>query len=155
MRQSNANIGEHIGISPLTKKQVKPKTKFRADHLPCRKNSASYDDFRILIRENKKFLVKLNEDLLIMRKKPSLNRNTTLAPIRQGFAVSSLLEFYFVLIVAKLFLLNGLFYYLAICKCMSTTVCVNGTVQFTFFLVIRLHITIVTNCNSLVVIIVT
>ena len=32
------------------------------------------------------------------------------------------------------------------CKFMSTTVCVNGTVQFTFFLIMRLNITIVT-CN--------
>ena len=39
------------------------------------------------------------------------------------------------------------FYYFVIHKCMSTTVCVNGTVEFTFFLVMRLNvITIVTNC---------
>ena len=35
------------------------------------------------------------------------------------------------------------------CKnCMTTTVCVNSTVQFTFFLVMRLNI--VTSCDSLV-----
>ena len=32
---------------------------------------------------------------------------------------------------------------------MSTTVCVNGVVQFTFFLVMRLNITIVTSFDSL------
>ena len=47
------------------------------------------------------------------------------------------------------------FYYLVMCKCMSTTVRVNGTVQFTFFLVMRLNITIVTSCDSLIVILVT
>ena len=31
---------------------------------------------------------------------------------------------------------------------MSTTVRVNGTVQFTFFLVMTLNITIVTSCDS-------
>ena len=36
---------------------------------------------------------------------------------------------------------------------MSTTVCVNGTVQFTSFLVMRLNITIVMSCDSLIVII--
>ena len=47
------------------------------------------------------------------------------------------------------------FYYLVMCKCMSTTVRVNGTVQFTFFLVMRLNITIFTSCDSLIVILVT
>ena len=47
------------------------------------------------------------------------------------------------------------FYYLVMCKCMSTTVRVNGTVQFTFFLVMKLNIAIVTSCDSLIVILVT
>ena len=33
---------------------------------------------------------------------------------------------------------------------MSTTVRVNGTVQFTFFLVMRLNITVVTSCDLLI-----
>ena len=41
---------------------------------------------------------------------------------------------FFVLIVAMSFLLNGIFYYLAMCKCVSTTARVNGTFQFSFFL---------------------
>ena len=40
-------------------------------------------------------------------------------------------------------LIEWTFYYFVICKCMSTIVRVNGTVQFTFFLVMRLNITIV------------
>ena len=51
-----------------------------------------------------------------------------------------------------LFLLNGLFYYLVMCKFMRTTVHVNGTVQFFSFLVIRLNITTVTSFDSLIVI---
>ena len=41
------------------------------------------------------------------------------------------------------------------CKCMSTTVRVNGTVQFTFYLIVRMNITIITSCDSLIAILVT
>ena len=38
---------------------------------------------------------------------------------------------------------------------MSTTIRGNGTVQFTFFFIMRLNITIITSCDSLIVILVT
>ena len=38
---------------------------------------------------------------------------------------------------------------------MSTTVCLNGTVQFTFFLAMRLNSTMVKSCDSLILITVT
>ena len=41
------------------------------------------------------------------------------------------------------------------CECMSTTARVNGTVQFTFLLIMRLNITIITSCDSHIVILVT
>ena len=63
----NFRIGEDIGISPLTRKQVKPKNSSIADHLLLCNHSASYDDFSILTREKKKFLLELKESLLIMR----------------------------------------------------------------------------------------
>ena len=81
VRHLNVRTGEHIGISPLTKKQVKPKNRSIADHLLFCNHSASYGDFDILTRENKKFLLELKESLLIMRDKPSLNRNITSAPL--------------------------------------------------------------------------
>ena len=81
MRHMNVRIGEHIGISPLTRKQVKPKNSSVADYLLVCNHSASYDDFSVLTRENKKFLLELKERLLIMRDKPSLNRNITSAPM--------------------------------------------------------------------------
>ena len=46
------------------------------------------------------------------------------------------------------------FYYFVICQCMRTTACDNGTVQFTFLLVMRLSITIIMIRDSLVVILV-
>ena len=77
----NVRIGEHIGISPLTRKQVQPKNSSVADHLLLCKHSVSYDDFSILTRENKKCLLELKESLLIKIDKPSLNRNITSAPL--------------------------------------------------------------------------
>ena len=81
VRHLNVKIGEHIGTLPLPKKQVKPKNRSVADHLPFYNHPASNDDFRNLTRENKKFLLELNESLLITRDKPSLNRNITSAPV--------------------------------------------------------------------------
>ena len=81
MRHFNVRIGEHTGISPLTRKQVKPKNSSVADHLLLYNHSSSYDDFSILTRENKKVLLKLKESLLKMRDKPSLNRNIKSAPL--------------------------------------------------------------------------
>ena len=79
LRHLNVRIGEHIGIRPPTRKQVKPKNSSVADHLLLCNHSASYDDFSILMRENKKCLLELKESLLIIRDKSSLNRNTTSA----------------------------------------------------------------------------
>ena len=81
MRHLNVRIDEHIGISPLTKKQVKPKNSAVANHLLFCNHSASYDDFSIITVENKNFLLELKESQLIMRDKPSLNRNITLASL--------------------------------------------------------------------------
>ena len=80
MRHLNVRTGEHIGISPLTRKQVTPKNSPVADYLLLCIHSASYDDFKIT-RENKKFPLELKESLLIMRDNPSLNRNITSAPL--------------------------------------------------------------------------
>ena len=68
VKHFNVRVGEHIGISPLIKKQIKP-------------NKASYNNFSVLTRENKKFLLELKESLLIMRGKLSLNRNITSPPV--------------------------------------------------------------------------
>ena len=81
MRHLNVTIFEHIGKSPLTRKQIKPKNSSVADHLLLCNHSAFYDEFSILTRGNNMFLLELKEDLLIMRDKPSLNRVITLAPL--------------------------------------------------------------------------
>ena len=67
LRHPNVRIGEHIGISPLTKKKVKPKGKVVSDHLLLCNHSAGFENFSVLTKENKKFLLELKESLLIMR----------------------------------------------------------------------------------------
>ena len=67
-------IGEHIGISLLSKKKIKPKCSAVSDHLARSNYSLSFKNFSVLSRENKKFLLKSKESLLIMRDEPSLNR---------------------------------------------------------------------------------
>ena len=81
MRHLNVRIGEHIGISPLAIKRVKPKNSSVPDHLLFSNTSASDDDFSILTHESRTFLLELKESLLIMANKTSLNRNITSAPV--------------------------------------------------------------------------
>ena len=81
VRHLNVRIGEHIGISLLTRKKVKPKGSAVSDHLLLCNHSPSFENFSVLTKENKKFLLELKESLLIMRDKPSLNRNIRSAPL--------------------------------------------------------------------------
>ena len=74
--------GEHIGVSPLTGKKVKPVNKSAVrDHLLHCNYLPSFDNFSILAHENKKFLLEIKESLLITRDKTSLNRNISSAPL--------------------------------------------------------------------------
>ena len=72
--RQGVRTGEHIGISPLTKKKIQPKGSPVSDYLLLCNHSPSFDNFSVLTKENKKFLLELKESLLIMRDKPSLNR---------------------------------------------------------------------------------
>ena len=57
-----------------TTKKVKPKSSAISDHLLLCNHSPSFENFSVLTKQNKKFLLELKESLLIMRDKP-LNRN--------------------------------------------------------------------------------
>ena len=81
VRFLNVRIIKHIGISPHTQKQVKPKNSSLANLLLFCNHSASYDDFSILAHESNTFLLELKDRLLIMRDKPSLYRNITSVPL--------------------------------------------------------------------------
>ena len=81
VRHLNVRIGEHIGISQLTRKKVEPKGSAVSNHLLFCNHSPSFENFSVLTKEKKKFLLKLKEILLIVRNKPSLNRNIRSAPL--------------------------------------------------------------------------
>ena len=57
VRHLNVRIGGHIGISPLTRKKVKPKGNAVSDHLLLCNHSSSFENFSVLTKENKKFLL--------------------------------------------------------------------------------------------------
>ena len=69
-------------MSPLTGKKVKPSNNSAiCDHLLHCNFLPSFDNFSVLAHENKKYLLEIKESLLIMRDKPSLNRNINSAPL--------------------------------------------------------------------------
>ena len=74
VRHMDKRIGKHIGISAVTKMQVKSSSV--DDHLISSNFLASFGNFSILNRENKKFLLEVRGSLL-MRNKPPSNRNIT------------------------------------------------------------------------------
>ena len=68
-------------MSPFIRKKVKPKGSAISDHLLLWNHSPSFENFSVLNKENKKFLLELKESPLIMRDKRSLNRNIRSAPL--------------------------------------------------------------------------
>ena len=53
-KELNVRIGEHIGISPLTQKKVKPKGSAVNDHLLLCNHPPSFENFSVLTKENEK-----------------------------------------------------------------------------------------------------
>ena len=81
-RVSDIRSGEHIGVSPLTGKKVKPiNIGFVCDYLLHCNYLPTFNNFSILAQKNKKFLLEIKESLVIIRYKPSLNRNISSAPL--------------------------------------------------------------------------
>ena len=86
IRQSDMRSGEHIGVSPLTRKKVKPSNNSAiCDHLLHCDFLPSFDNFSVLAHENKKYLLETKESLLIMRDKLSLNKNIISAPFNLSY----------------------------------------------------------------------
>ena len=67
VRQLNITMGEHTGISPLTKKKFKPNGSAVSDHLLLCNHSLFFKCFSVLTKENRKFILELKESLLIMK----------------------------------------------------------------------------------------
>ena len=79
IRHLNVRSGEHIRISLLTKKKVKPKGGALCTPLLHYNHSPSFESFSVLTKENQKFLLELKEILKIIRDKPSSNKKITAA----------------------------------------------------------------------------
>ena len=74
-RHLKVRSGEHIGISPLTFKKMKPsKESSIRDHLLECDNNPSFDQFTICAHGNKKYLLEIKDSLLIKRVQPVLNK---------------------------------------------------------------------------------
>ena len=82
VRHLTVRSGEHIGVSPLTNKRVQPSKDSAVCHhfLNCN-YSPTLADFSVLCHENKKYSLELKESLLIMRDRPSMNRNVPSASL--------------------------------------------------------------------------
>ena len=81
-RHLNVRVGEHLGVSPLTGKELKSK-KFTAvnDHKLFSDHIVSIDDFKILRTSDSDFNVKVKESILISRDEPIINKNETSLPL--------------------------------------------------------------------------
>ena len=73
---------EHIGISPLTFKKVKPSAGSSIrEHLLFGNHDPSFDYFTIQAQGTNKFLLEIKESLSIKRDKPILNKNISSTPL--------------------------------------------------------------------------
>ena len=73
---------EHIGISPLTFRKVKPsKESAIRDHLRNCNEISSFDDFTILAYGHHKYILEIKESLLIKRDRPGLKKNNSSAKL--------------------------------------------------------------------------
>ena len=79
MKQKTITFGK---VGKLTGKKIKPSNNSAiCDHLLHCNVLPSFDNFSVLAHENKKYLLEIKENLLIMRDKQSLNRNINSAPL--------------------------------------------------------------------------
>ena len=73
---------EHMGVSPLTGREIVGiKTDIRDHNIIC-ENKAKYDDFKIVARDDKVFNLRIKESLLIRKDKPSINIQKYSTPLQ-------------------------------------------------------------------------
>ena len=87
-----------------------------------------------------------------MRDQPSLNRNIILPSLYLFYRPSNKI------FVRMVFVFNSCYlilieqtYDFVMCKCTCTTICINGSAQINFFVIMRLNISIFKSCDSLTV----
>ena len=81
-RHLKVRSGEYIGISPLKFRKVKPsKESAISDYVLNCNNIPSFDGFTILAYGHHKYLSKIKENLLIIRDRSVLNKNSSYAKL--------------------------------------------------------------------------
>ena len=81
-RNLKVRSGEHVGISPLTFRKVKPsKESTIRDHLLNCNNITLFDEFTILVCGHHKYFLEIKERMLIKRDRPVLNKNISSAKL--------------------------------------------------------------------------
>ena len=76
VRHYFVRASEHLSMTLLTGKRVKNAKKSAIfDHILLKGHDASFEDFTILLKENNKLKLHVQESLLIKCDKPELNRN--------------------------------------------------------------------------------
>ena len=81
-RHLNIRVGEHLHVSPLTRKKSKAKTSTAIrDHMLLCNHVVSLEDFKILASSNSEFHLKIKESLFISRDKSDLYNNEVFATL--------------------------------------------------------------------------
>ena len=81
-RQVKVRSGEHIEISPLIFRKVKPsKESASRNHLLVCNNIPSFDAFTILAYGHHKYILEIKESLLIKRDRPVLSKTISSAKL--------------------------------------------------------------------------
>ena len=94
VRHLALKCGEHVDISPLTNRRMQPRKNSAVRHHLLNFNySGTIEYFSVLCHENKKCSLKLKENLIIMRDRPSMNRNIPFSICLNEFLPHFLLQF--------------------------------------------------------------
>ena len=126
-------MDEHVGISTLTRKQVKLMNELSCAIIYDCNHSVSYNDFSILTcgkvftrTEREPFNRSIPSASLYL-----FDRTSNKIFVRNLFVFNS----------SRILLIEWTFYYFVIFNCVGTTFRCNGIMQFTFVLVMRSNIT--------------
>ena len=99
-RHLKVRSGEHIGISPVTFRKVKPsKESAIRDYLLNCNNIPSFDEFTIMAYGHHKYILEIKESLLIKRDRPVLNKNISSAKLFLFDNNSNFERFYYIVIL--------------------------------------------------------
>ena len=78
------SVSEHLGITPLTQKQIKnPKNSAIMDHVLLESHNTTYHNFSVLMPNKNRFKLHRKDSVLIGRDKIELSRNSYIFPLER------------------------------------------------------------------------